>query len=174
MVMIGGVIGPLLGGVLGDFLIRRTARGYFYVAAVAAVLTSVPLAFILIAFQRVPLFGAVLLEALFGNMTTGVVLAVAVTVVLAELRATATALLLTVVHLFGDAISQPLVGRLSTTIEHGGAAFLVNGLSPLGLSAPAHHLSIALVTVTVPAVFLAGALYFLAAKRVATRAGSVA
>jgi hypothetical protein len=69
------------------------------------------------------------------------------------------------VHLLGDVISQPLVGRVSTSIESGGATALMHVLSPLG-GTTGHHLSLALVSVTMPACLLSFVLYLLAARSV--------
>ena len=166
MVLCGGLAGPLLGGVLGDLAVRRTARGYFYIVAMSAVLMAVPLALIAVAHRPVPLFSAVLVEALFGNMSWGLVFAVVVTIVAAELRSTATAVLVTMVHLLGDVISQPLVGRVSTSIETGRAPALAHMLSSFGVDAVGHHLSLALVMVTMPACLLSSLLYLAAARHV--------
>src|SRR6185295_5918806 len=90
-------------------------------------------------------------------------LALAVNAVAPGVRATATAVLLTTGHLLGDAISWPLVGSMSTAMQSGRLQSLVNAAADLGVSATS-HLTIALISVAIPAVFLAGLLYLTAAR----------
>jgi MFS family permease len=159
MVFIAGIVGPLIGAFLGDWLLRYTRRGYHFVAALAIVGTAAPLFVILVMNGRVPVFGSVLVEALLGNAGAGLVMAIAMTQVGAEIRSTTAAVLLTTMHLLGDFISWPLVGAMSTALEEGRLP-LVAKLAPLAGAAGDHHLSLALVTVTVPVAVL-GAIFYL-------------
>jgi MFS family permease len=160
MVMAAGLTGPLVGAFLANLLLKRTARAYYYVSAMSALFTAVPLLIIVLAFNRGALFSGVFLEAFFGNMSVGIAIAVLVSIVLPEVRATATAVMLTSVHVFGDVISQPLVGKLSTMMENGGLASLpiVFGLGT------AHHLSVALFVVSTPAVIFSAIFYIVASR----------
>ncbi|MGE0554935.1 MAG: spinster family MFS transporter [Gemmatimonadales bacterium] len=167
MVFIAGVVGPLLGALVGDWLRRKTPRGYFLVAAGAVLGAVVPLAILAVAGSRVPIFACVLVEALLGNAAVGLVMAMAMEQVGAEIRSSAAAVLLTSMHLLGDFISWPLVGAMSTAMERGGLGWLRALAVSFGAS-DAHHLSIALVSVAVPAGCLA-AIFFLASARL-TRA----
>jgi len=167
MVFIAGVVGPLLGAFAGDWLRRKTPKGYFLVAAGAVLGAVVPLAILAVAGSRIPIFACVLVEALLGNAAVGLVMAMAMEQVGAEIRSTAAAVLLTSMHLLGDFISWPLVGGMSTMMERGGLGWLRALAVSFGAS-DAHHLSIALVSVAVPAGCLA-ATFFLASARL-TRA----
>jgi MFS family permease len=170
MVFIAGIVGPLLGALAGDWLRRRTTSSYYWVAALAIVGTIVPLATIAIAESRTVIFGSVMAEALFGNAATGLVLAIAMAQVGAEIRGTATAVLVTGVHLLGDFISWPLVGAMSTAMSTGGLGWLRALAESVGARGT-DHLSIALVSVTMPVALLAGGLY-LVSSRVASRPGT--
>jgi len=161
------VVGPLLGALAGDWLRRRTPKGYFLVAAAAVAGAIVPLAIIAVATSRTAIFSSVLAEALFGNAAVGLVMATAMEQVGAEIRSTAAAVLLTSMHLLGDFISWPLVGAMSTAMERGGLGWL-RALAVSFGARDADHLSIALVSVAVPAGCIA-ATFFLASARL-TRA----
>ncbi|MEZ4588198.1 MAG: MFS transporter [Gemmatimonadales bacterium] len=163
MVFIAGVVGPLLGALVGDWLRRRTPRGYFLVAAGAVLGAVVPLAILVVSAGRVPIFASVLVEALFGNAAVGLVMAMAMEQVGAEIRSSAAAVLLTSMHLLGDFISWPLVGAMSTMMERGGLGWLRTLAASFGVS-EAHHLSIALVSVALPAGCLAAAFYLASAR----------
>lgn len=162
MVFIAGVVGPVLGAAIGDWLARRTARGYLYVSALATVGTALPLAVIVLSAAKPVIFGGVLLEALAGNAATGLVMAVAMSRVGAETRGTTTAVLLTSMHLLGDFISWPLVGKMSTVMTEGGLTSLVAVARAAGMEA-GHTLSIALAALAIPVAVAGGLFYFTAA-----------
>ena len=163
MVFIAGVVGPLLGAFVGDWLRRRTPKGYFLVAAGAVVGAIIPLAVIAVASSRTAIFACVLTEALFGNAAVGLVMAMAMEQVGAQVRSSAAAVLLTSMHLLGDFISWPLVGAMSTAMAGGSLGWLRALAVSLG-ARDADHLSIALVSVAVPAGCVAF-IFFLAAAR---------
>lgn len=81
----------------------------------------------------------------------------------AEVRSTAAAVLLTSMHLLGDFISWPLVGAMSTTMAGGGLAWLRELATSLGVRGT-DHLSIALVSISLP-VALLGSLFYMASAR---------
>ena len=168
MVFVAGIVGPLLGAFAGDWLRKRTPRGYFLVAAGAVLGTIAPLAVIALSPGRIPIFGSVLAEALFGNAAVGLVIAVAMEQVGAEVRSTAAAVLLTSMHLLGDFISWPLVGAMSTSMAEGGLGRLPGFVTSLGVPG-GDHLSIALVSVAVPVALLGGLLYLGSAGLTARR-----
>ena len=168
MVFVAGIVGPLLGAFAGDWLRKRTPRGYFLVAAGAVLGTIAPLAVIALSTGRIPIFGSVLAEALFGNAAVGLVIAVAMEQVGAEVRSTAAAVLLTSMHLLGDFISWPLVGAMSTSMAEGGLGRLHGFVTSLGVPG-GDHLSIALVSVAVPVALLGGLLYLGSAGLTARR-----
>ncbi len=161
MVFIAGIVGPLGGAIVGDWAIRRTARGYYLVSAFAIGAVALPIAVISVATTPTILFGAVLVEALLGNFATGLVMAAAMGQVGAQSRSTTAAILLTTMHLLGDFISWPLVGSLSTAMSEGRLGALVAAAGVVGV-APGHHLTIALIGVSVPAAVLAAVMYLTA------------
>ncbi len=160
IVFVAGVIGPFLGGLAGDLLVKRFKGAYYYLCAAAAVASVTPLVLIAIQERGTTLFSAAFFEIFFGNISTGLVFAILVTVVIPGLRGTATAVMLTVMHLLGDGISQPLIGHISTWLNSDSP--LATATKSLGAAVhiPAqHHLSLALVCVTLPAFLLASLLY---------------
>ncbi len=163
MVLIAGIVGPLLGAWAGDWFRKRTPRGYFIVAAISILGVVAPLAIIALSNHRIMIFGMVMAEALFGNASVGLVMAMAMEQVGAEVRSTAAAVLLTSMHLLGDFISWPLVGAMSTTMAGGGLAGLRELATSLGARGT-DHLSIALVSISVPVAVL-GSLFYMASAR---------
>jgi MFS family permease len=164
VVLAAGILGPLLGAVLADRMLRRNARAYFHVAALAAVLVTVPLVGIMGSTSRPVLFGNVFAEAFLGNASIGIIMTLIVATVVPELRATATAVALTSVHLMGDVISLPLVGHVSVALErsHPSAAIWTL-LQPFQI-APDQHLAVALTAVAVPGSLVAAALFLCASQ----------
>jgi hypothetical protein len=162
-VLVGGLLGPLVGIGVADWLRRRDVRAYFHVAAVTSLLMIVPLVGIVLSVAWMPLFGNVFVEALLGNASIGIIITLIVATVAPELRSTATAVALTAVHLIGDVISQPLVGHVSTALEQAkapaGRAW--SWMSMLGLT-EAQHLLAALVAVAVPGAIAASAMFVIA------------
>jgi MFS family permease len=163
MVFVAGMVGPLLGAFAGDWLRRRTPRGYFIVAAASVLGVIVPLGVIAVSGARGPIFASVLVEALFGNAAVGLVMAVAMEQVGAEMRSMTAAILLTTMHLLGDFVSWPLVGAMSTAMADGRLVWLRSLATSFGVP-DANHLSIALIAVDVPVAVLA-ALFYLGSSR---------
>jgi MFS family permease len=173
VVFLAGVLGPLMGGFLGDLLAKRKASGYYTVCAISCLVCVVPLLAIALLSSGAPLFVALFGEIFLGNMSTGLVFAILVGIVIPGLRGTATAVLLTVIHVFGDAISQPLIGRISSELNQGSALTAV--LQHIGdaLHIPAqNHLSLALISFAIPSTIVAGALFWLARFNKPSQAGS--
>jgi MFS family permease len=166
VVLVAGIMGPLIGAGIADRMRRTDARAYFHVAALAALLVTVPLAGLLASTNRLPVFASVFAQAFLGNASIGIIITLIVATVVPELRATATAVALTSVHLMGDVISQPLVGQLSVVLERlRPSAAVWTLLQPLGVT-PDEHLVLALIVVTIPGA-LATAAFFMRAARAA-------
>lgn len=111
--VVGGLVGTLLGGWLGDRAQAKGAGGYFKVSGFGLLLGA-PLALLLpfqstVAMTFAVAFGAELL--LFLN--TGPLNAALVASVPATMRARAVAVNVLVIHMLGDAISPPLMGLVS-------------------------------------------------------------
>lgn len=110
---VGGCLGVLAGGLIGDALMRRTPAGHLLTIALGF-LISAPLG-LLFLLHRDPwvylpaLFGAVFFLVLY----MGSVNAAIHNVVHPELRATAIAIFVLLIHLGGDAFSPAVVGLIS-------------------------------------------------------------
>jgi predicted MFS family arabinose efflux permease len=107
----GGLAGSLLGGWLGDRLLRRTPKAYFLVSG-AGLLLAMPAAWAALTASSLPaaLAATFLAEGLaFLNMgpLNGVIVAVTVPAV----RSMAFAANIFVIHALGDALSPTLVGK---------------------------------------------------------------
>lgn len=130
--LVTGLGGSLVGGRVGDLLLRRTGQAYFLVAGVGFCL-GLPLG-LLAVWAPQP---ALLLATTFGAeflvfLSTGPLNAILVNVSRPAIRATAVALNLVVIHLLGDAISPPILGWLSD--RYGLRAALALGVSPLAVA----------------------------------------
>lgn len=110
---VGGCLGVLAGGLIGDALMRRTPAGHLLTIALGF-LISAPLG-LLFLLHKDPwvylpaLFGAVFFLVLY----MGSVNAAIHNVVHPELRATAIAIFVLLIHLGGDAFSPAVVGLIS-------------------------------------------------------------
>jgi MFS transporter, Spinster family, sphingosine-1-phosphate transporter len=167
-VFLGGVLGPLIGVGIADFLRRRDRHAYYHVSALLALLVTLPLFGIAVSAGKVLLSGNVFAEAFLGNSSIGIIITLIVAAVSPEMRSTATAVALTSVHVIGDVVSIPLVGRISTTLEHNPTAAMIwkpAGVVGLG---PSQHLLVALITVAIVGS-LGTATMFLVAGRSAAR-----
>ena len=163
VVFVAGVLGPLLGGLMGDVLAKRKSNGYYTVCALSCLACVVPLLAIAMLSSGVSLFAALFGEVFLGNMSTGLVFAILVSIVIPGLRGTATAVILTLIHVLGDGISQPLIGRISTQLSNASPLTVFLQRSGNALHIPAQsHLSLALVSFSLPATVIAAALFWLA------------
>jgi MFS transporter, Spinster family, sphingosine-1-phosphate transporter len=165
VVFVAGLLGPLVGGLLGDMLAKRQGSAYYTISALSSAACVVPLLAIAILPRGVPLFAALFGEIFLGNMSTGLVFAILVGIVAPGLRGTATAVTLLVIHLLGDGISQPLIGRISNQLSLGSPLTSLIQCAGSMLHVPVQsHLSLALVTVSLPTTVIAAGLYLLAAS----------
>jgi MFS family permease len=156
VVFAAGFLGPLLAGVVGDFLNKRNPTAYYWICAGSAFGLIVPVLVVASAEQGHILFGAIFFAILFGNMSTALVVTLLVTLVAPGLRGTATAISITVAHLFGDAISQPAIGTLSEYLRVNSTASNVFSRIAIFACIPQqHYLSLAITCVVVPAAILA-------------------
>ncbi len=108
--VIGGFVGTLLGGVIGDRWERKKAGGGVLLSAVG-LLCAVPL-MVLASFvtDKHVLIGVLLVTQLFLLMNTGPLNAAIVNAVPPAFRAFAVGINTLLIHLFGDAASPPIIG----------------------------------------------------------------
>jgi MFS transporter, Spinster family, sphingosine-1-phosphate transporter len=111
-VLIAGFLATMLGGWLGDHLLRRTRSAYYLVSAVGM---AVALPFMVVALyhQGRLMFPAIFLALFFLLLNTGPLNAAIVNSVGAPIRATAIAVNVFTIHILGDVPSPPLIGYIS-------------------------------------------------------------
>ncbi|HYX69068.1 MAG TPA: MFS transporter [Terriglobales bacterium] len=109
---ITGIFGTLLGGWLGDRLLRRTSGAYYLVSAGTLAL-GIPAMLGAIYLSGRGMFPAIFVAEFLLLMNTGPLNAAVVNSVGAHIRSTAIAVNLFVIHLLGDAFSPTLIGYIS-------------------------------------------------------------
>ncbi|HWP35339.1 MAG TPA: MFS transporter, partial [Thermodesulfobacteriota bacterium] len=141
--VLGGLVGVLAGGWLGDRVQARAAGGYFLVSGAGMLLATPVAVFALLAPDAASVYPAILLAEILLYLNTAPLNAVVVNVTRPQVRATAIALHTFVIHALGDVISPPLIGHLSDRIGLRPATLLTAvaiALSGLVLLAGARHL----------------------------------
>jgi MFS family permease len=133
-----GFVGTVLGGWLGDRLLRRFRESYMWVSGITT-LAAAPFAFVaFMAEDRAVYTGAIVVAAVLIFMSTGPVNSAIINVVAPEMRATSVALSILAIHVLGDVPSPPLVGFVSDHSSLGKAmlilpfAFALGGLIWIG------------------------------------------
>jgi sugar phosphate permease len=122
---VGGVVGVLAGGLVGDALSQRTPAGHLLTIAGGFILAApFALLFLLHGDARVFL-PALALAVFFLVLYVGSVNAVIHNVVHPSLRATAVAIFVFLIHLGGDALSPAVVGLISDRRSLQGAMLLL-------------------------------------------------
>jgi len=155
--LIGGVLGGITAGYLGDFIIRRRANGRMMAASIAT-LAAAPLAYFGIQQKLGSLAAAVvLITAAYGflNMYYGLVYSSLQDIVSPALRGTAMSIYFCVMYLGGASFGPVLTGRLSDHFARSAAntagvaqiteVFRAIGLQKAMLVIPALSLGLAFV-----------------------------
>ncbi len=126
MTVVSGTIATLLGGWLGDRLLRRTHAAYQLVSAVGMAL-SIPAIVVAIYYHGAAMFPAIFIGEFFLLLNTAPLNAALVNSVSARIRATALAVNIFTIHLLGDAFSPTLIGYISdrSNLEMGMTAMIV-------------------------------------------------
>ena len=126
MTVVSGTVATLLGGWIGDRLLRRTHAAYQLVSAVGMAL-SIPAIMIAIYSHGPAMFPAIFIGEFFLLLNTAPLNAALVNSVSASIRATALAVNIFTIHLLGDAFSPTLIGYISdrTTLETGLTSMIV-------------------------------------------------
>lgn len=110
--VIAGIPATILGGWLGDRLLRRTPAAYELISAVGMI-ASIPAVVGAIYLSGTWMYAAILLGVFFLLLNTAPLNAALVNSVSAPIRATAVAVNLFTIHLLGDAFSPLLIGYIS-------------------------------------------------------------
>jgi MFS transporter, Spinster family, sphingosine-1-phosphate transporter len=109
---VNAVAATLIGGWLGDRLLRRYHAAYYLVSALSLAIGA-PVMAIAIYTRGALLFPAIFIAEFFLFLNTGPLNAAVVNAVSARIRATAVAMNLFTIHLLGDAFSPVLIGKIS-------------------------------------------------------------
>jgi MFS family permease len=133
-----GFVGTVVGGWLGDRLLKRFRESYMWVSGIST-LAAAPFAFVaFVARDRSVYTAAIVVAAVLIFMSTGPVNSAIINVVAPEMRATSVALSILAIHVLGDVPSPPLVGFVSDHSSLAQAmlilpfAFAVGGLIWIG------------------------------------------
>jgi MFS family permease len=126
MTLFAGFAATLLGGWLGDRLLRRTPGGHFLISAIGMAL-SLPALAAAIYLTGGSMYMAIVIGELLLLLNTAPLNAALVNSVSARVRATAVAVNLFTIHLLGDAFSPTLIGWISdrSNLQTGFAAMLI-------------------------------------------------
>ena len=112
MTVVAGTVATVLGGWIGDRLLRRTPAGYQLVSAIGMTI-AIPAVVIAIYNTGSVMFPAIFIGEFFLLLNTAPLNAALVNSVSARIRATALAVNIFVIHLLGDAFSPTLIGYIS-------------------------------------------------------------
>jgi MFS transporter, Spinster family, sphingosine-1-phosphate transporter len=126
MTVVSGTVATLLGGWLGDRLLRRTPAAYQMISAIGMAL-AIPAIVLAIYFPGPSMYPAIFLGEFFLLLNTAPLNAALVNSVSARIRATALAVNIFTIHLLGDAFSPTLIGYISdrSNLEMGLTAMVV-------------------------------------------------
>jgi MFS family permease len=132
MTVVSGTVATLLGGWIGDRLLRRTPAAYQLVSGIGMAI-SIPAIVIAIYSHGRAMFPAIFLGEFFLLLNTAPLNAALVNSVSARIRATALAVNIFTIHLLGDAFSPTLIGYISdrSNLETG----LISMIGAVALSA---------------------------------------
>ena len=112
IVIVNGIVATLLGGWIGDRLLKRYFGAYYTFPGIA-MLVGVPCMAAAIYATGSFMFPAMFFAVFFVLLGTGPTNAALLNSVSASIRSTALAVNVFVIHLLGDAFSPPLIGRIS-------------------------------------------------------------
>jgi MFS transporter, Spinster family, sphingosine-1-phosphate transporter len=109
IIVVDGILASLIGGWLGDYLLRRMKSSYYLVSA-ASMLLGVPVMMVAL-FVRGPLMiPAIGVAAFFLLLNTAPLNAAVINSVGAHIRATALAVNIFIIHILGDVPSPTMMG----------------------------------------------------------------
>jgi len=107
-----GIVAVLIGGWLGDRMLKRQAGAYYTFSGVNMFI-AVPFMVLAVYISGVAMFPAIFVAVFFLLIGTGPTNAAIVNSVSAQIRSTALAVNVFVIHLLGDAFSPSLIGYIS-------------------------------------------------------------
>ncbi len=110
--LFNGIVATLIGGYLGDRMLRR-GKGAYYLLSGISVTLAVPLMYLAINTRGRLLFPAIVIGEFFLLLNTAPLNAALVDSVSAKIRASAIAVNIFIIHILGDASSPWLIGWIS-------------------------------------------------------------
>lgn len=120
IIAVDGTIAAVLGGWLGDRLLRRT-RGAYYLVSAASMALGIPAMMVALFVPGSAMVPGIVVAGFLLLLNTAPLNAAIINSVDAGIRATAIAVNLFVIHLLGDALSPWLIGKVSdsSSLESG-------------------------------------------------------
>ncbi len=109
IVVVDGILASLIGGWLGDYLLRRTKASYYLVSAVSMAL-GIPFLIVALFQPGKLMMPAIGVAAFFLLFNTSPLNAAVINSVGAHIRATAIAVNIFIIHLLGDVPSPTMIG----------------------------------------------------------------
>jgi len=111
--VVGGLAGTVTGGLLADWLKKKTKSPYFALSCLSMIPAAGFALLALTAGSRLVIGGAILLAQFFMWFYNGPINAIIVNSVPAAMRARAVSMSILSIHLLGDAISPTIIGVIS-------------------------------------------------------------
>lgn len=128
--VVGGLAGTVCGGLLADFLKRRTRQPYLALSGLSMLPATACAALAIVVHGKLAIAACILGAQFFLWFYNGPINALIANSVPSAMIARAFALSILCIHLFGDAISPPLIGAISDAT---GSLPLGVGLVPLSM-----------------------------------------
>ena len=132
IVVVDGILASLIGGFLGDYLLRRTKASYYLVSAVSMAL-GIPFLIVALFQSGKLMMPAIGVAAFFLLFNTSPLNAAVINSVGAHIRATALAVNIFVIHLLGDVPSPTMIGWVAD--RHSLQTAFILPVIAMGLSA---------------------------------------
>lgn len=109
IIVIDGILAALIGGWLGDYLLRRMKSSYYLVSA-ASMLLGIPVMTVALFWKGPMMIPAIGVAAFFLLLNTAPLNAAVINSVGAHIRATALAVNIFIIHILGDVPSPTMMG----------------------------------------------------------------
>src|SRR5207302_698644 len=131
IIVIDGILASLIGGWLGDYLLRRM-KGSYYLVSAASMLLGVPVMIVALFARGSLMIPAIGVAAFFLLLNTAPLNAAVINSVGAHIRATALAVNIFIIHILGDVPSPTMMGWVAD--RHSMQSAFVLPVIAMGLS----------------------------------------
>jgi MFS transporter, Spinster family, sphingosine-1-phosphate transporter len=115
--IIGGFVGTMAGGLIGDWLSKRIYGAFFWICGGSGILAAFPMLIAIVSDSRPVYLASIFITMTLVFLGNGPVNALLVNLVPANLRTTALGLVVVIIHVLGDGISLSMVGSISTWLS---------------------------------------------------------